>query len=159
MAKIPFTVRQKSLLGIAAFAVLAMWAYMLINYGSLPDEMIIGFDTDGQVSAYGNKAELFRLPAIGTVIVALLPIVMIKSEIWNLPVKTTKNNEEFIIGKMRDMMATVIALLGIGLFYIQFCMINSLNAVGLFLPMFLGVIVIVLLCFYLYICIAAKKRA
>lgn len=158
-AKIPFTKRQKSLLIIAAIAVIAMWGYMLISYGDIADTVITGFDIDGQAASYGNKADLFRLPVVGTIIVALLPIVMVKAGTWNMPIKVTKNNAGFIIEKMRNMMATVIALFGIGLFYIQYCMVQQLNAVGVFLPMFIGVVIIVLLCFYLYICIAAKKRA
>jgi uncharacterized membrane protein len=73
-------------------AVLAIWILLLATYSRLPDVIPIHFNSLGQVDNFGEKSEIFMIPAIATVLFVGMTILSRFPHVFNYPVKITENN-------------------------------------------------------------------
>lgn len=77
---------------LALSGILLMWIYTISAYGKLPDIIPVHFNVQGDVDNYGNKATLFILPAIITIVVAGMTLLNRYPHIFNYLQKITEDN-------------------------------------------------------------------
>ncbi|MFP5235283.1 MAG: DUF1648 domain-containing protein [Acidobacteriota bacterium] len=83
---------RKILQAIAVLGLVFIWAETLIAlYGPhhLPARIAIHFDAAGQATGWGSPAVLWFMPALVTVIYALMALVKRKPSVFNYPVRVT----------------------------------------------------------------------
>jgi len=65
---IPLIMVDKIVEAVNAIALISFWTMLLMYYPKLPDVIPIHYNAAGEVDHFGNKASLFVLPIIATVI-------------------------------------------------------------------------------------------
>lgn len=70
----------------------SIWAFILANYGQLPQTIPTHFNGSGEADDYGGKATIFILPVIATVLFLGMTILNRYPHIFNYPVEITEEN-------------------------------------------------------------------
>lgn len=91
---------------VLAWIVMAA-AFAVAAYGmeTLPDQIAVHYDINGQVDEYGSPASLFILPAIMLLCLALISFVahFVKPQHWNMPFEVREANSDRVYGDIRLM--------------------------------------------------------
>lgn len=92
---------------VLAWIVMAA-AFAAAAYGmkTLPEQIAVHYDINGQVDEYGSPASLFILPAIMLLCLALISFVahFVKPQHWNMPFEVREANSDRVYGDIRLMM-------------------------------------------------------
>lgn len=92
---------------VLAWIVMAA-AFAVAAYGmkTLPEQIAVHYDINGQVDEYGSPASLFILPAIMLLCLALISFVahFVKPQHWNMPFEVREANSDRVYGDIRLMM-------------------------------------------------------
>lgn len=88
------TITDKMLEWLVYVGVIALWLYPAIMYRSLPDIIPTHFNASGVADDFSSKSSLWWLPAIATVVIAMLMLLMRVPHVLNYPVKITEKNAE-----------------------------------------------------------------
>lgn len=92
---------------VLAWIVMAA-AFAVAAYGmkTLPEQIAVHYDINGQVDEYGSPASLFILPAIILLCLALISFVahFVKPQHWNMPFEVREANSDRVYGDIRLMM-------------------------------------------------------
>jgi uncharacterized membrane protein len=84
---------RDQILDMAGWVFLALlWAIIAISYGSLPDTIPTHFGASGQPDAFGPKATILGLPALGTAIFGGMTLLNRYPHLFNYPVNITEEN-------------------------------------------------------------------
>ena len=92
--KIELTQLNKGLEGLGVLLVIVLWGMAAYNYSLLPDKIPTHFNATGQVDDYGGKSTIFLLPAIGTLLYAMLTFLNKFPHIFNYLKEITDENAE-----------------------------------------------------------------
>jgi uncharacterized membrane protein len=76
------------------FALVFVWGYTVYQYGNLPEQIPSHFNSNGEIDGYGRKSSLFLIPFLLTIIYVLLSVLNRFPEIFNYPVKITRQNAD-----------------------------------------------------------------
>ena len=91
---------------VLAWIVMAA-AFAAAAYGmkTLPDQIAVHYDINGQIDKYGSPASLFILPAIMLFCLALVSFVarFVKPQHWNMPFEVREANSDRVYGDIRLM--------------------------------------------------------
>ena len=92
---------------VLAWIVMAA-AFAAAAYGmkTLPDQIAVHYDINGQVDEYSSPAGLFILPAIMLFCLALISCIthFVKPQHWNMPFEVREANSDIVYGDIRLMM-------------------------------------------------------
>ena len=99
--KISLSWKEKMLILISTFCVIAMWVYLYIVWSNLPSIIPIHFGISGAPDRFGNKSSVLLLPIIASIMHILLVFLSKMPRCFNYPVKVTEKNGEALykIGK------------------------------------------------------------
>jgi len=99
--KISLSWKEKMLILISTFCVIAMWVYLYIAWSNLPSIIPIHFGISGAPDRFGNKSSVLLLPIIASIMHILLVFLSKMPRCFNYPVKVTEKNGEALykIGK------------------------------------------------------------
>ena len=78
--------------GTSIAGILFIWVYVFIRYTSLPEIIPVHFSFDGKADNYGNRATIFIMPAIITVVTAGLFLLNRFPHIFNYSKKINAEN-------------------------------------------------------------------
>jgi uncharacterized membrane protein len=92
--KLEFTYSDLVLEVLGWFTIALLWILTILNYTSLPESIPTHFNASGQVDDYGNKGSILLLPAVGTIIFAVILLLTRIPHIFNYPVTITEENAE-----------------------------------------------------------------
>ena len=99
--------KKRGFVEVLAWIVMAA-AFAVAAYGmkTLPDQIAVHYDVNGQVDEYGSPASLFILPAIMLLCLALVSFVahFVKPQHWNMPFEVREANSDRVYGDIRLMM-------------------------------------------------------
>lgn len=99
--------KKRGFVEVLAWIVMAA-AFAVAAYGmkTLPDQIAVHYDVNGQVDEYGSPASLFILPAIMLFCLALISFVahFVKPQHWNMPFEVREANSDIVYGDIRLMM-------------------------------------------------------
>jgi uncharacterized membrane protein len=126
------------ILEIVSFCILAaMFAYLAVRWGDVPDKIPGHYNAMGQVDRIGSKGELLLLPILGWLMYLGMTAVGHFPQIWNTGVTVTQENKERVYRILKSMLSTLKLIVAMVFVYIT---INSSLAIALpvwFLPIFL----------------------
>jgi uncharacterized membrane protein len=86
---------------------LGMWIIVVVGYIFLPTIIPIHFNFKGEVDRYGNKAELFVLPILSSIVTISFYYLNKVPHIFNYMVEITKENAEIEYRKATRMLRWV----------------------------------------------------
>ena len=98
-------------------------AYLIFNWGSIPDKIPVHYDWEGNIDRWGNKAELMILPIMSWFLYLLITGLQQVPLAWNTGVKITEENEERVYQTLKYLMETLKLIVVADLSYMT---INSL---------------------------------
>ncbi|HJC60296.1 MAG TPA: DUF1648 domain-containing protein [Candidatus Dietzia intestinigallinarum] len=107
--------RIASLLGIVALT-----AYVLVRYPSLPDVVPTHFDFRGEPDAFGSRSSLLWLVGVMTGLGALVAWLSTKPNLFNYPGEITEANAQRLYREGERMMVWVLA--GLAVVYLGVCL-------------------------------------
>jgi len=70
------------------------WIYVILHYGSLEDTIPVHFNVSGQADGFGSKASIWWLPAVCTVLVAMMQMLSLIPHTFNYPITINSANAE-----------------------------------------------------------------
>jgi uncharacterized membrane protein len=77
---------------ISLLTIIALWIFTIVQYFQLPDSIPIHFNIKAEIDNYGNKATIFILPAIISIVFAGLTVLNKFPHIFNYPRSITGDN-------------------------------------------------------------------
>jgi len=90
--EIKLTPTDKLFEGAAWTTFVLLWALPTVYYQGLPDSIPIHYGFTGQVTNYGNKANIFLVPLVHTFLFVGLTVLNKYPHIFNYPVEITEKN-------------------------------------------------------------------
>ncbi len=137
--KLKYTRLQIILEVIGILILAAMFIFLFLNWGSIPEKIPGHYNALGQVDRWGNKLELLILPIVSILLYLLLTIIGLFPSVWNVPVEVTDQNREIVYSNLKTMLILLKAVV-LGIFF--WLNYNSMHARPLpvyFLPVVLAV--------------------
>lgn len=99
---------------VAFGATIAAFAIAVYGFATLPNAIPVHWDANGSVS-YGSKLTLFLTPVIGAIVLAILRLsANVPTNMINVPVRITPENEIAVRATLRAMLSALGAVLGGG---------------------------------------------
>lgn len=90
--KIELSTTDKVIEVLGWLTLLTLWGLIVLNYSNLPETIPTHYNASGQVDSYGNKATIFMLPVIWTILFAGISILNKYPHIFNYPTNITADN-------------------------------------------------------------------
>jgi uncharacterized membrane protein len=92
--KLEKTQFDRVLEGLIYAGIIAVWLYPAIQFGSLPESIPVHFNAAGEADGFGDRTTIWWLPAVCTVIVAMLLLLGRIPHTLNYPVPINPANAE-----------------------------------------------------------------
>jgi uncharacterized membrane protein len=123
--KVKNTKFQTTLEIISFLLLVCMYVYLIINWGSLPEQIPGHYNAAGEIDRWGKKGELVALPIISTVMYLLLTVVQHFPSIWNIPITVTDKNRDQVYRITKSLLMFLKTVLISVFFYLNY---NSMKA-------------------------------
>lgn len=121
--------RGKTLDAIAVAALVAVWAETLVSLPGLPDMIPTSFGRGGMPQAYGSRFELLLLPAIATVMWAIVWLALRGGSMnLNVPFTIPEDRLPLIAPLSQRMQRVLRVVLLIGFVALQWAILESAKA-------------------------------
>jgi len=125
---------------ITVILLILMWGYLIISWSDIPDKIPGHYNAAGIVDRWGNKNEILALPISSVLLYILLTVVSFFPLLWNVPVKITEENMDFVYSSSKNMLILLKLEVIICFTYIFYCNIKT-HSLGIwFLPLWLAII-------------------
>ena len=82
-------------------------AYLIFNWGSIPDKIPAHYDWEGNIDRWGSKTELMILPIMSWFLYLLITGLQQVPLAWNTGVKITEENEERVYRTLKYLLETL----------------------------------------------------
>jgi len=140
--------------------VIALWGlmffsgYVIYNFSHLPETLPTHFNGSGQADEYGDKFSFLILPGVALLIYILLTLISLFPYRFNFTVKITPVNAL----RQYTMATRMVRILKVnliwGFFYLSYATIQVAKGIAsglglLFIPVFLGIILIPLVIYFI----------
>lgn len=148
------------LLEIFALCALAFLAgYTVYWYSRLPEVIPTHFNFKGEVDDYGNRSELWFLPAIGLFIYVLMTLIALVPHTFNFPWKITPQNAlrqyRLAIRMIRTLKLTLVLLFtAIVHNMVRSALTHGLEMSWWFMPFFMAAVFLPVI---IYMVVASRK--
>lgn len=159
MANTDFHFTKKQLVAeiLCITILIATFAYITINWQSIPEEIPRHYGADGQPDSWGGRNSILLLPFIGLGAYILITVCSFFPKFWNMPVEITAENREGLMIIARDMLGSIKLIM-----LAAFFMITVWNAAAAAIPMWFMPLFLVLLfgsiIYYLIIMFRFNKK-
>jgi uncharacterized membrane protein len=153
---LPITKFDKLLDNLGVVLLLIHWTATIIFYFYLPNSIPIHFNAKGVVDGYGNKATVFLLPIIVTMIYIGLSYLNRYPHIFNYPTTITEGNARQHYTAATKMIQLLKLVIVVSFMYINLCVclvaLGKVDGLGWwFLPLFIVAIISVIVYYFLQI--------
>lgn len=135
--KLKYTKFQIVIELMALLLLLSIFIYLILAWGSLPDQIPGHYNGAGIVDRWGNKKEIWILPIMGLILYILITVISRFPAIWNVPVKITDENREYVYSNLKSMLIIVKMDMVIIFAYLVYSDINTQFLGVWFLPLVL----------------------
>lgn len=122
---------------LCIFCLLGTFLYLIIMWGSIPDEIAGHYNAMGQVDRITKKSSIIAMPIINLIMYLGMTFIGMFPQIWNTGVAITDENKHRVYRIIKDLLNTTKLLTVVVFSYLT---INSATAKSLspwFLPVFL----------------------
>ncbi|NCC87838.1 MAG: DUF1648 domain-containing protein [Clostridia bacterium] len=126
--KLKYTVPQIIFEVIGAILLIALFVFLGIKYGSLPDTIPTHFNSAGEIDGWGSKSSIWVLPILGGFLYLLATVVSFFPSAWNFPTsKMTPKNKVSLYQCMKTfLIVTKIEMISLFL-YITLSIVRSVS--------------------------------
>ncbi|NCA81026.1 MAG: DUF1648 domain-containing protein [Sphingobacteriia bacterium] len=126
--KLKYTVPQIIFEVIGAILLIALFVFLGIKYGSLPDTIPTHFNSAGEIDGWGSKSSIWVLPILGVFLYLLATVVSFFPSAWNFPTsKMTPKNKVPLYQCMKTfLIVTKIEMISLFL-YITLSIVRSVS--------------------------------
>ena len=90
--KLPLTATDKVLEVTSCLLLATLWGFAIYSYQNSPDIVPIHFNGSGDVDGYGDKASIFGIAGVCTVLFIYLTYLTTKPHLFNYPTEITPDN-------------------------------------------------------------------
>ena len=147
---------------IAVAAIVALFAGVAMNWGTLPERVPVHFGMAGTPDRWSDPGSLILLPIVTVLLTGLLTVVGMFPQAWNLPAKVTAENQDRVFAAGAEMLSCLKAQLGCLFFWINWRTIavarGGATGLGPLVPIAIPV-VFVTMAYYIYrIMLVSKPR-
>ena len=99
--EVPLSLKEKILILISTFCVIAMWVYLYIVWSDIPSVIPTHFGFSGTPDRFGNRNSMFSQPIIASIMHVLFVVLSKIPHCFNYPVSVTEKSAEALykIGK------------------------------------------------------------
>ncbi|MCH1626984.1 DUF1648 domain-containing protein [Fredinandcohnia quinoae] len=104
---VPKTTSEKVMDTLSILIIIGAFAYIASIWRNLPDQVPSHFNAMGEPDDWSGKGMIFLLPVIGTVIFFSTFVVSRFPQLFNYPVKVTKENAERLYVISRKMLTII----------------------------------------------------
>ena len=111
--------------------------YLIIVWGSIPEQIPAHFDGAGNITRYGGKGELLIMPIINWAMFVGISLIERFPKIWNTGVRVTEENRWRIYRIIKNLIVTEKLAMVAPFVFISICQSRGLSLPGWFLPVFL----------------------
>lgn len=133
--KLKYTKFQIVIELMAILLLLSIFIYLILAWGSLPDQIPGHYNGAGIVDRWGSKNEIWILPIMGLILYILITVISRFPAIWNVPVKITDENREYVYSNLKSMLIIVKLDMVIIFSYLVYSDINTQFLGVWFLPL------------------------
>ena len=154
--KLKYTKFQKIIEMITIILLFLVCAYLIVSWDTLPSKIPAHYNASGIVDRLGNKNEILMIPIISFVLYGLLTIVSFFPTTWNVPVKITEENRQFVYLNLKTMLLLIKMYIIILFAYIMYSNIKTQSLGIWFLPLILIIIFGTVIYYITKVC--RKKR-
>ncbi len=102
-----------------------MWIYCIINFSSLPQNIVTHFDFNGNPDDYGSKNTIWILPGIATLLIIIFNILGKRPDRFNYIAKIDETNAAFQYRSALRMLSILGLNISVLFCYIQFKVISG----------------------------------
>lgn len=132
--------------------------YVWFLWNTLPNQIPSHYNFQGEIDQYGGKSTILIAPITMAFLFMLLVIVERFPNSWNIPVEICEDNKERVYESMRLMLVGMRAMFMINAFLTTYAMSHALQLPSLYLPIFIGIVFLLLVIDMIYIVKINKKR-
>jgi uncharacterized membrane protein len=135
-----YTTMQIVIEASALVILLSVFAYVITNWNTIPEQIPSHFNFHGQIDSWSSKSFIFFPVLVSLFLYLMLTVVSFFPSMWNMPVKITEENWERAYHYTRYMI-TILKLELVSVFaYITIQTSKAEMLSPYFLPLFLAVI-------------------
>ena len=151
--KLTTTPYQKVINLLSFLLFLGLFLYPVLIWSKIPDEIPTHYNFAGEADAFGSKSSILIPSLIGALLCGLLLFVGHFPDIWNVSVKITAENKDWVYRNIKSLLSTMNFLIMLLYFYINY---RSASQKDLNPVIIIGVIIF-LFTSILYFCLRCKK--
>ncbi len=107
MKKVPLSKFQYGMEAVSLLLLLYQGWYLLAAWDSIPDQIPTHFNAAGIPNGWGGKETLPVLFGVCLLLNLLITVLSFFPKTWNVPVKITAANEQFVYGNLSRMLSTI----------------------------------------------------
>jgi len=108
--------------------------YLIVKWGSFPEQIPMHFDAAGNITNYGGKGWLFFMPIMSLILFSGLTAVERFPQLWNTGVEVTEENMRRVYGIIKNMIVTLkLAMVAVFVFVSRYQSLSA-SLPGWFLP-------------------------
>ena len=119
--------------------------YLIVAWGSLPDQIPGHFGGDGQITRYGSKGTLIIPLVIAWLLYLGFLVIERVPQIWNTGVRVTEENKYRVYGTIRSLLSTVKLIICAVFAFITIIASQSQNLPSWFLGVFIQFLLVTLI--------------
>jgi len=122
---------------ISLLTIIALWIFTIVQYFQLPVSIPIHFNLKAEIDNYGDKATIFILPAIISIVFAGLTVLNKFPHIFNYPRSITADNAVEEYTKATRLIRIIKLVIAVFALLISFFIVQSAKARHSALPMWI----------------------
>jgi uncharacterized membrane protein len=140
MKRVEITKFQMMIEIITIIVLIGLLIYLPLNWNAIPEKIPSHFDFFGNPNIWSDRASIKSLPIVCLIIYILLTIVSFFPNTWNVPVKVTEENKDYVYKHIRNSIVMIKLELVAVFTYITICSAKAIPLGKLFLMIFLACI-------------------
>lgn len=106
---------------------LGLFLYPSLIWSKIPEEIPTHYNFAGEADAFGSKTSVLIPSLIGGILYGLLIFVGHFPSIWNVPVKITAENKDWVYRNVKSLLSTMNFLIMLVYFYINYQSLSQKN--------------------------------
>lgn len=151
--KLVTTPYQRVLNLLSFLLFLGLFLYPALIWSKIPDEIPTHYNFAGEADAFGSKTSVLIPSLIGGLLYGLLIFVGHFPDIWNVPVKITAENKDWVYRNVKSLLSTINFLVMLVYFYMNYQSLSQKNLN----PIFIAGLLFSLFASIFFFCLRCKK--
>lgn len=150
--------RYRKIVNVLGWVVLiAMFVYVAMIWNSLPDQIPMHYNLQGEIDSYGGPAFILIMPIVMSLLFIMIAVIEHHPGIWNIPVEVCESAKEKIYESMALTLVTIRFLLILFAGIETYLSVNGRNIPVILNVLFMGGVIMLPIIDMIYIVKINKK--